>query len=236
MIKETTFRKCYYKSVLKYIPDYAFLSIIACFIISGIVYWGTQLLMNSAHHYDFTSALDRKIPFIKEWIVIYILSYVFWALNYILISRESKEKWFRFAITDMSARLTCAVIFIIIPTTNIRPQVLGSDVFSWLVRLIYRSDLPTNLFPSIHCLVSWLCFIGFRKSKKIPLWYKIFSCIFAILICASTQFTKQHYLIDIAGGILLAELCYYTANHTQFYLGLQAFFDWAGRKLFGGKR
>lgn len=236
MIQKTSFGNWYYKSILKYIPEYAFLSLIACVVLNSVVYWGTQHLMIGAYHYDFTSVLDNQIPFIKEWIVIYILSYAFWIINFVMVSRENKETWFRFATADIMSKLICAVFFIIIPTTNIRPQVPGTDIFSDLVRLIYRADLPANLFPSIHCLVSWLCFIGIRKSEKIPLWYKIFSCLFAILICASTQFTKQHYLADVAGGILIAELCYRTANHTRIYLPVQDYFDRAEQRLFGGEK
>jgi len=235
MWKETAFWKWYRRSIFKRIPEYGLISAAACFLLNCSVYWGTQLLMGSAHHYDLTTALDRQIPFLKEWSVIYLLSFVFWAVNFILVSFEEKEKWFRFVTSDMTAKLICAAVFILLPTTNVRPQVPGADLFSWLTRFIFQSDRPTNLFPSIHCLVSWLCFIGIRRSKKIPLWYKGFSCLFALLICASTQLIKQHYLADVAGGILLAELCYALANHTRLYLGVQTFFERIGRKIFGGE-
>lgn len=106
-------------------------------------------------------------------------------------------------------------------------------LFSWLIRLVYALDAPTNLFPSIHCLVSWFCFIGIRKSKKLPVWFKVFSCIFAALVCMSTQFTKQHYLLDIPGGILIAELCYYITTHTEFFRKVERVFDRIGRSVFG---
>lgn len=229
MTKETLFNKLCEKCI----PKYALLSLIACFALNTLVYWGTQQVMNNAYHYDLTSALDKQIPFVKEWIVIYIVCYAFWAINYILISREGKEKWYRFASADIMSRLICGLFFIIMPTTNVRPQVPYNDLFSWLMRFVYQMDLPTNLFPSIHCLVSWFCFMGIRKSDKTPKWYKVFSCVFAILVCASTQFTKQHYLIDVAGGILIAELCYYITNHTKIYLHTEKFFDYIGRKVLG---
>lgn len=232
-MSRTVLRKWYRKTIGIYIPEYGLLSLISCFLVNSIIYWGTQLLMKDKIHYDFTSELDNKIPFVKEWVVIYLVCYVFWAANYILISREGKDEWFRFAFADMLSRIICGVFFIALPTTNVRPAVDGNDIFSWLMRLVYMKDLPTNLFPSIHCLVSWFCFIGIKKSKKVPLWYKVFSCIFAILVCLSTQFTKQHYLIDIIGGIVLAELCYYIACHTQIYLKLEQFFMWANQKVFG---
>lgn len=233
MMKKINLRQWYRDYISKWIPEYALLSLITCFSVNGLVYWGAQLIMKNAKHYDFTSDLDRQVPFIKEWVVIYIVCYVFWIINYILICREGKEKWYRFACADLISRLLCGVFFVLLPTTNIRPNVMGDDLSSWLMRYVYTLDPPTNLFPSIHCLVSWFCFIGIRRSKKIPLWYKVFSCIFAILVCMSTQFTKQHYLIDVAGAILLAELCFFVSCHSKIYAGLERFFDRVGQRIFG---
>lgn len=114
-----------------------------------------------------------------------------------------------------------------------RPEVVGDDFCSWLVRFIYSADAPYNLFPSIHCLVSWYCYIGIRKSSKIPKWYQWFSCVFAILVCASTQFTKQHYLVDIAGGIFIAQVCYICMKRGNVYQKVEHCFDWINRRVFG---
>jgi len=232
-MKKSTIGKIYKKTAGVLIPEYGLLSLITCLVINSLVYWGCQLLMKDKFHYDFTSGLDNKIPFIKEWVVIYLVCYIFWAANYILVVREGREQWFRFAFADYLSRIICGIFFILLPTTNIRPDVPGDDIFSRLMRLVYDLDSPTNLFPSIHCLVSWFCFIGIRKSKKIPFWYKAFSCIFAILVFLSTQFTKQHYLIDIIGGVLIAELCYYIASHTDIYKYIQNVFLMINRLVFG---
>lgn len=227
------FKEWYKKKLGFWIPDYGLISLIACFLANCLVYWGTQFIMKDRYHYDLTSVLDRKIPFIKEWVIIYLGCYIFWVINYILIIHEGKEKWFKFVFADILGKLLCGVIFIILPTTNIRPAVAGNDIFSILIRFVYYVDLPTNLFPSLHCLMSWNCFLGIRRSKKVPFWYRFFSCIFAIMVCLSTQFTKQHYLIDVAGGILLAELCYYISCHTQIYLYIEKMFLALNERIFG---
>lgn len=232
-MNNTVLKKWYIKNINRWIPEYGLLSLIACFAVSGIVYWGAQLLMKDAYHYDFTTALDSRVPFVKEWVVIYIGCYAFWILNYILISHKGKEEWYRFVFADIISKIICGIFFILLPTTNIRPEVLGNDCFSRLMINVYQNDPPTNLFPSIHCMVSWLCYTGIRSSKKIPTWYKTASLIIAVLVCLSTQFTKQHILIDAAGGILIAEISFYAANHTQIYRGIERFFDNIGRKLFG---
>ncbi|MDO4170108.1 MAG: phosphatase PAP2 family protein [Lachnospiraceae bacterium] len=233
-MKETSiFARWYHKNLGRFIPEYAVCSLAACWIWNTLIYSGTEILLKNAHRYDFTSRYDRMIPFVKEWIFIYLICFVFWAVNYILISREGKEHWYRFVAADMLSRLVCFFFFVFLPTTNVRPQVIGTDFASILVRLVYAIDAPMNLFPSIHCLCSWFSYIGIKGSKKVPCWYQRFSFVFALLVCASTQFTKQHYLIDIAGGVVLAQVMYMLMKHSHCYRYLERKFDWIGRKVFG---
>ena len=117
------------------------------------------------------------------------------------------------------------MLFLLIPTTTVRPEITDSGFTAWLMGLIYQLDPPLDLFPSIHCLVSWMCFIGIRGNKRVPRWYRIFSCIFALLVVVSTQVTKQHYLIDAIGGILLAEVLYAWNKRSNAYLYVKGFFE-----------
>lgn len=84
---------------------------------------------------------------------------------------------------------------------------LGNDIFSKLLMMIYGNDggdLAFNLFPSYHCLISLYCYLGIRKQPEISKGFKIYSGIMVILICMSTVFTKQHYFIDIVGGLSIS--------------------------------
>ena len=47
-----------------------------------------------------------------------------------------------------------------------------------------------------------------RNIRKVPGWYMTITWIWAAAICASTLFTKQHGILDVAAGIALAELSY----------------------------
>ncbi len=233
MTQQNSFGRWYQRFLGKLIPEYGAITLAIGFMFNSFVYWGTQQLMGNQYHYDFTASFDRKVPFVKEWIVIYIGCFLFWAVNYVLIAREGKENCYRFATADILSRIICAIFFIVLPTTNIRPEVIGTDVFSVWMRFIYQMDPATNLFPSIHCLVSWFCFIGIRKSKKVSTWYKVFSCVMALLICASTQFTKQHYMIDVVGGLVLAEVCFWIAHHSQLVIVISKLYDSIRRWIFG---
>ena len=126
-MSKSILREWYRKTIGILIPGYGVLSLIACFFVNVSIYWGAQLIMKGKYHYDFTTKLDNKIPFIKEWVVIYLVCYVFWIINYILITHEGKEKWFRFVFAEILAKFICGIIFIVLPTTNIRPMVSGNN-------------------------------------------------------------------------------------------------------------
>ena len=74
------------------------------------------------------------------------------------------------------------------------------------MRLVYAGDLPGNLFPSIHCLESWICFRGAIGMKRTPRWYAPAMLVLTLMVFASTLLVKQHVLVDIPAGVLVAEV------------------------------
>jgi membrane-associated phospholipid phosphatase len=91
----------------------------------------------------------------------------------------------------------------------------GPGLFNGLLRTIYAADgsnLAFNLFPSYHCLISLYCYLGVRRQPEISKGFRIYSLVMAVLICMSTVFTKQHYFIDIVGGLAISIICYIIVN------------------------
>ena len=146
------------------------------------------------------------------FIIIYILAFLQWFLGYVIIARESKEVCYKYLSAELIAKAFCLVFFFVLPTTMIRAKINSSGMIMNLVNFIYMSDDPVNLFPSIHCLESWMVFRGGLACKKVPRVYKVVMCIFSILVCLSTVFVKQHVVIDIVGGILVVEIGILIAN------------------------
>ena len=188
------------------LPSYARIRLVLVVIINLIVYEGTQFLMLHAKHWDLALPLDARIPFRPAWIVIYILAYLQWAVGFIVISRESRAHCNRVLAGEIIAKFICMLFFIALPTRIERPVVEGSGFIAWLMRLVYAGDLPGNLFPSIHCLESWLCFRGAIGMKRVPRWYAPAMLALSLMVFASTVLVKQHVLVDIPAGVLVAEL------------------------------
>jgi membrane-associated phospholipid phosphatase len=111
--------------------------------------------------------------------------------------------------------------------------VTGNSIWDMAMRFLYQVDSADNLFPSIHCLTSWMCYIGIRGRKNVPLGYRIFSCLMAVAVFLSTLTTKQHVLVDVAGGVLLAEICYWITGHTSLGEKYGNFFERLTKRILG---
>ena len=163
------------------------------------------------------AAIDDLIPVIPVFAVIYLFSYVFWICGPIAASLTSKRNFVNYIVGLSLAYFIGFLIFIFMPTYMDRAAEGIMDIarrpgfFNGLLNMIYGadgSDLAYNLFPSYHCLISLYCYLGVRKQPEIPRRFRAYSLIMTLLICASTVFTKQHYVADIAGGLSISILCY----------------------------
>lgn len=194
--------------VQEWIPKHARGLLLLVVVYNFSVYYMSRVIAGNKHHYDFSLEFDGRIPLVPWTIIIYWGCYLFWIANYILCSRFSKKQAERFLIADIIGKTVCLFFYIFIPTTMSRPQVMGQDLFSWLIRMLYTVDAADNLFPSIHCFVSWMCYIGMRGDQRYGRKYRLFSLFFAIAVCISTLTTRQHVLVDVIAGVALAEISF----------------------------
>lgn len=186
--------------------------LVCAVVFDFLVYYGARWIAAAKPHWNFTTSLDRAIPLVPWTAAIYWGCYLFWAANYVLSVSVGQEEGMRFLKAHFLGESIGFACFVFLPTTMVRPEILEQD-FSWqLLQLIYRLDTPDNLLPSIHCFASWLCWIGVRGKTTIPQWYQRTSLGIAVLVCISVLTVKQHILVDVFAGILLAEGSYWMAG------------------------
>jgi membrane-associated phospholipid phosphatase len=224
------------KRIEKLIPYYGVVPLVLALTVNMAVYMGARLIAGGWHHYNMESWLDRRIPFWSPSVVIYLGCYLFWIVNYILMVRQEKEEVCKFFVGDLLSRLVCLFFFCALPTTNVRPEVADQGFWNRVMLFVYHIDAADNLFPSIHCLVSWFCYIGLRGRKDIPGWYRKASCIMAVLVCVSTLTTKQHVIPDVLAGILLAEACRYLGKKPFLWKPYEKFLDAVNERLFRNRK
>ena len=202
------------------------------FVWTTVVYWGARFIAGSWYHYDITiDSVDSLFPFVPWTVSIYFGSYLFWVICYFVCGLEDESRRNRLFCADIIAKLIGFVIFIAFPTTNIRPEVSSGSFFGSLMNLLYTVDAADNLFPSFHCMVSWMCFIGVRKNKNVHTVYRILTLIAAMAVFVSTLTTKQHVVLDVFGGVLLAEFAYFVAGHPKVRVVYARFFSFVLRLL-----
>lgn len=214
-----------------YIPKYVIVPLIFVFTYQNIVYFLTKLINQFLPHHTLITKYDSMIPLIPSFSIIYLGCYLFWVWNYMLVGKTTKEHFYKFITCIFVSYTLCAMTFVIYPTVIDRPEVTVNSFSTFLLHYIFASDTPNNLFPSMHCLVSWLCYLGIKSKPQIPRWYQITSLCIAILVCISTVTVKQHYIVDIFAGVLLAELIYYLTQHVALWKYTYRFFESINKKL-----
>jgi len=182
----------------------------AGFVMFGIAY---ALYYTTNHHPIFLprelpmTFLDEMVPFLPWTIFIYISEYLYFTAIYIICKDlENLNKYlYSFFFTQA---LSC-LIFLVYPTTYPRDQfpvpaetpAFLQSLWTWL----RSQDAPTNCLPSLHVSTVYLSAFIFRdeQREKLP-----FFLGWATLIALSTLPTKQHYLVDVVAGLVLAIVMY----------------------------
>ena len=152
--------------------------------------------------------IDSLVPFLPWMIGVYLGCFVFWFLLYRLVARLPREKADRFFGANLLAKAVIFLFYIFLPTKMTRPELTGTGFWYACLRFMYWIDEPNNLFPSLHCLIAWLCWLGVRGNREVPLPWRAAALVMAVAVCFSTLAIRQHVLLDVFGGILLSEICY----------------------------
>lgn len=189
----------------KLFPSYAYLPLIITVLLHMAIYWGTKAISGNAVHHSIPVSFEDAIPFAPEWVTIYTATFIFWMLGLAVCMTRERELCFRMFTGLYIAELICAVFFIALPTVIDRPEAAGGLYYDRLLAQLYAADQPTNLFPSMHCMFAYMVFRGFMIAK-LDKPVVIGSGLFAALVCASTVFVKQHFLLDTFAGIILGEV------------------------------
>lgn len=150
-------------------------------------------------------ALDRALPLQPAWSIVYGALYLFLIVLPVFVVREP-EHIRRTVLTYLSVWTVAYICFLIYPTVAPRPETITGDGFgAWGLRILYDADPPYNCFPSLHVAHSFVsaltCHVVHRRVG-------VFAIACASLVAISTLFTKQHYVLDVVAGVLLAGVAY----------------------------
>ncbi len=187
-----------------------------------LLYWPAYLvafalierLAPAASYTPVWCPLDDLIPFC-EW---FLFPYVAWIASLVVMSLytlaydiEAFKRFMRYLI--LTTAITVAIYIIWPNEQQLRPDLatLGREnLLTKLVGFIYFVDTSTNVCPSLHCIGAFaILFTGLSMKKfRTPGGYAFF-WFFALIVCASTVFMKQHSIVDFFAAIPLILLGYF---------------------------
>lgn len=157
------------------------------------------------------SSLDAMIPFVPIFIIPYCTWYLYIAgtgLIFLLKSKIDLRKTFLSMNICMAIGL---IVYFIYPNyISIRPTTYGNDIFSQAVKFLQANDSSSSVCPSLHVAICIALYTGISSSicfKNRP-GIKFSALMLTILISISTVFIKQHSVIDVLFGVILALASY----------------------------
>ena len=150
------------------------------------------------------TSLDDAIPFVP--LTIYLYAWVYTSAFYPVFVIRSPKLFQRVVLAYVWTLTAAYVCFIAYPVTStgLRADVSSLDestFHGWGLRLTYLLDPPVNLFPSLHLAIAIIVVLAaWKASRQLGL----LAMPIAAAVAISIFTTKQHFLADGAGAIVLA--------------------------------
>lgn len=135
----------YDRTLGKLLPSSRLLSVLFCLLLNSLVYWCTQSMVAGRQLLDLTTSIDQMIPFDPRWVFIYVACFLFWAVGYVLMARL--DRWYSIMTAEVLAKLICGIVFLLIPCTNVRPEIAGTGPHNGCWGLFTVWIRPWTCFP-----------------------------------------------------------------------------------------
>lgn len=153
--------------------------------------------------------LDDMIPFCEFFVIPYFLWFAYIIATAVFFFFADAKEFIRLCIFLGVGMTLFLVISTLYPNGHcLRPEVFPRDnIFTDMVRHLYSTDTPTNLFPSIHVYNSIAACVAIFYSKHVKRkGTKAAALVLTILIILSTMFIKQHSVFDVLTAFALAAI------------------------------
>lgn len=158
---------------------------------------------------------DYKIPFCEYFVIPYFLWFLYIGATavWFTLFNENRTEFYQFAVSMGIGMTLFLIVSYIFPNGHtLRPYYFPREnVFTEMVKFLYRIDTPTNIMPSLHVFNSVMCCTALWESKMLRHRHvvRISSLILTILIVLATMFLKQHTILDVIAGLLLGRICWF---------------------------
>jgi hypothetical protein len=157
--------------------------------------------------------LDRAIPFVP-WTV-WLYGTITWVCLGAWLTIPSRAAGARLLATITIAAISCAIVFVLFPTSFPRELfplgALDSPSLRELARL-RAADSPSNCLPSLHVALAWGIALTFAASFPERRLVHLAAIAWALIISVTTITTKQHFVIDVPSGAAVGVFAWWSAR------------------------
>lgn len=174
--------------------------------VQGVLYTGVQYFQHEYHNME--RPIDRRIPLVRQAILVYILWYPLIAIYPLYLYSCSQIAYIQYMFAIAVDIVFSIMIYAIYPTSFKRPPVPAGGLSGRIFKLIrFGNYKGLNCTPSMHCSMCFIIILSIL-SLQAEIGIKAFICVVSCMIIISTVLTKQHVAIDIAAAIPVSLICF----------------------------
>jgi membrane-associated phospholipid phosphatase/predicted protein tyrosine phosphatase len=156
-------------------------------------------------------AWERFIPFVAWTVVPYMTIDAFFVMAPFLCRGREELRILAQRITF--GIVVAGIFFVLMPLTLAVERPLPEGWTAPIFAFLHGFDRPFNLFPSLHITLRTILGVHYARHAKGR--WRVASNVWFSLIGISTVLTYQHHVIDVAGGFVLAALCFFLFREEQ---------------------
>ena len=205
------------------------------YLLAYLVWFHIIEIVPRAHYVQVILAVDRFIPF-NEWFVIPYLSwFLFITIGIVYVYLTDRTCFDELATSLMTGMTVFLLISTFIP--NRQPlrlyEMPRDNVLTRMVAAVWRSDTPTNVFPSIHVFNTTAVLVALsrtRRKRPIALPKFLGMTVWGLLIILSTVYIKQHSLFDVLTALALNLICWYAVDRRGRFFRFRRWDRWVEQR------
>jgi len=156
------------------------------------------------------TAIDRLVPFDSGGIWVYLSFFALVAGSFLSLPLERLP---RFTRSFQIAALIAGVVFLLMPTRLVYPDVYSGHVSAAVLRFLMQFDSAQNCLPSLHAALTLLCVVAQIDAAR-PIRSAWFAAWGVAMLHAILQ-TRRHLAIDIAAGLLVGIVALWLAARIE---------------------
>ncbi len=171
----------------------------------AVAVYFTNLIYDVLNHgpavWNLKTPLDAALPVVPVFVIPYVSLNPLVYLTLIVFMLFRTRIFHSACLAMITAWFVSYFFYFFFQTEVVRPVLAAGDVFTQMIRQVYATDNPFNDFPSLHTSISTILAIHWVRFDRRAGYV---AAAWTVLIVASTVLIKQHYVADLASGLLLA--------------------------------